>query len=225
LEDRPKRIKGELLPYDSVGVDPLLDELARFGFILRYEVEGQRFIQILKFSEHQTPHVREQASSIPEPKSHKQSTSKVVPSTNLGCAMPSPRSPDSLNPSSLNPSSLNLDSEPPAHADKYTEDFELAWAIYPNRPGASKKESFKAWNARLKAGVTTDALLSGVRRYAAYVKAMQTEPQFIKQPATFFGPSEFYFADWTPQLRTSLQADRSEKFDPVAYVNRNRIHP
>ena len=34
MEDRPKRIKGELLPYDSIDVDPLLEELARWGFIL-----------------------------------------------------------------------------------------------------------------------------------------------------------------------------------------------
>lgn len=117
MEDRPKRIKGELLPYDSVEVDSLLNELARFGFILRYEAAGQRYIQILKFSEHQTPHVREQASTIPAPDMSGQSTpkempcadestAKVVPSTSLGSDMSSPRSPDSLNPSLLNPSSL-----------------------------------------------------------------------------------------------------------------------
>ncbi|MGV7210483.1 hypothetical protein ACLB1G_21830 [Oxalobacteraceae bacterium A2-2] len=66
LEDRPKRIKGELLAYDSVEVDPLLEELARFGFIDRYEVDGQRYIQILKFSEHQAPHSTERDSLLPD---------------------------------------------------------------------------------------------------------------------------------------------------------------
>jgi hypothetical protein len=65
LEDRPKRIKGELFAYDSVEVDPLLEQLARRGFIARYEVDGMRVIQILKFAKHQNPHHREAASVLP----------------------------------------------------------------------------------------------------------------------------------------------------------------
>jgi hypothetical protein len=69
LEDRPKRIKGELLPFDSKDAEPLLNELEAFGFIERYEVDGRSFIQILAFSKHQNPHHREPESSIPPPKS------------------------------------------------------------------------------------------------------------------------------------------------------------
>lgn len=197
LEDRPKRIKGELLPYDSVEMEPLLAELAQYGFILRYEVDGQRFIQIMKFSEHQTPHVREQASLIPAPPDQGQTTTKVVTSTDLGSAEASPRSPDSLNPSSLIPDSLNTESRPAARGDEYTDDFEQAWCLYPSRPGASKRETFQAWNARLKAGVGVEVLIAGVRRYADFVRAMKTEPQYIKQPKSFFGPGEHYLSDWT----------------------------
>lgn len=64
LEDRPKRIKGELLAFDSVDVEPLLAELAAHGFIARYEVEGLRIIQILAFGKHQNPHFREQPSEL-----------------------------------------------------------------------------------------------------------------------------------------------------------------
>jgi hypothetical protein len=109
MEDRPKRIKGELLPYDAIDVDPLLEELSRWGFILRYEVNGERFIQVLKFNEHQAPHVREAASTIPSPGSTGVDTmpaqDKEGASTNLGSAQASPRSPDFLNPESplLNP--------------------------------------------------------------------------------------------------------------------------
>lgn len=46
LEDRPKRIRAEILPFDMVDVDPLLNELAARGFIGRYEVNGKRWIQI-----------------------------------------------------------------------------------------------------------------------------------------------------------------------------------
>lgn len=66
LEDRPKRIKGELFPYDSVEVPPLLEELEHWGFIRRYQVGGERFILIVKFVEHQAPHGTEKDGSIPD---------------------------------------------------------------------------------------------------------------------------------------------------------------
>jgi hypothetical protein len=67
LEDRPKQIKGEIFPYDDVDTNSLLDELALHHHIIRYEVDGKRYIQICKFKEHQRPHSNEVESSLPEP--------------------------------------------------------------------------------------------------------------------------------------------------------------
>lgn len=67
LEDRPKRIKGELLPFDSQDVDPLLNELAAHGFLVRYRNSDGSFIQISKFSAHQSPHYSEKKSVIKPP--------------------------------------------------------------------------------------------------------------------------------------------------------------
>jgi hypothetical protein len=67
LEDRPKRIKIEVLPYDNCDVDELLNQLAKQGFILRYEVGGNRYIQIVNFLKHQNPHKNEVKSVIPPP--------------------------------------------------------------------------------------------------------------------------------------------------------------
>lgn len=76
-------------------------------------------------------------------------------------------------------------------------EFEIVWIAYPKRPGASKSSSLKAWRARIKAGATAAEILAGVQRYAAYCAANRTEPQYIKQPSTFFGPDEHFRADWT----------------------------
>lgn len=65
LPDRPRRIKAEILPYDEVDVSPLLDELAARSLIVRYEVDGRRFVQVTTFSKHQRPHAREVPSTIP----------------------------------------------------------------------------------------------------------------------------------------------------------------
>jgi hypothetical protein len=74
LYDRPKRIKAEVLPFDSCNVDRLLEQLAERGFIQRYEISGERCIQIVNFKKHQNPHVKEQASTIPSPAEHSAST-------------------------------------------------------------------------------------------------------------------------------------------------------
>jgi len=74
MEDRPRRIKAEVLPYDDCDVDDLLDDLQKYGFILRYEADGSRFIQVTNFTKHQNPHVKEAASSIPAPDEHHAST-------------------------------------------------------------------------------------------------------------------------------------------------------
>lgn len=67
LEDRPRKIKAEVLPYDDCDVDGLLDTLARYGFIVRYEVAGVRLIQVVNFDKHQTPNIKEIASTLPPP--------------------------------------------------------------------------------------------------------------------------------------------------------------
>jgi hypothetical protein len=65
LDDRPKRIKAEILPYDDCDVDSLLAALEGAGFIVRYTIAEQNYIQIINFKKHQNPHPREVASIIP----------------------------------------------------------------------------------------------------------------------------------------------------------------
>ena len=65
LEDRPKRIKAEVLPFDNADVDALLGQLEQQGFITRYTVAGYKLIQISAFLKHQSPHPREVASRLP----------------------------------------------------------------------------------------------------------------------------------------------------------------
>ena len=65
LEDRPKRIKLKLFPWDDIDINLLLNELQDHDFIIRYEVEEGHFMQIKKFSKHQNPHRNEAESKIP----------------------------------------------------------------------------------------------------------------------------------------------------------------
>jgi len=74
LEDRPARLRVQILPYDDCNVDELLDELASCSdmdgapsFLVRYEHGHGKYLQILNFSKHQRPHIKEPDSIIPAP--------------------------------------------------------------------------------------------------------------------------------------------------------------
>lgn len=65
LEDRPKRLKIELLPYDDCDIDQLLQSLHP-KHIIRYEVDGKQYIQVVNFTKHQSIHQNEKKSSFPD---------------------------------------------------------------------------------------------------------------------------------------------------------------
>lgn len=69
LEDRPLRIKAEYFPYDDCNIDTMLAQLQHSAgsFLTRYEVDGDRYIQIHNFKKHQNPHIKEAPSVIPPP--------------------------------------------------------------------------------------------------------------------------------------------------------------
>lgn len=185
LADRPKKIKMAIFPADDVDVSKALDALQSSEFLLRYQHDGERYIQILAFDKHQNPHKDEKQSTIPAPCKLSADT-EDAPKTNDG------NRADSFN---LIPDTglLIPDTAPARDID---DPFEKTWLAYPPRPGASKKDSLKAWKARIKAGATADEIHAGVLRYAEYVIAKQPEPEYIKQPATFFGPGDHYKSKW-----------------------------
>lgn len=79
LEDRPKKLKAVILPYDSCDADALLDQLAQRGFIVRYEISGAKYIQVSNFSRHQSPHIKEIESVIPPPPDFTETSTEPEP--------------------------------------------------------------------------------------------------------------------------------------------------
>ena len=73
LEDKPKKIRGLVFPYDDFNgeftVNDLLDELEHRGFIRRYMADGRKLILVENFSKHQAPHHTEKKSELPGPES------------------------------------------------------------------------------------------------------------------------------------------------------------
>lgn len=77
LEDRPRKLKAEILPYDDCNTEELLCQLESRGFIIRYSHDAERFIQVVNFCKHQNPHVKEQESTIPAPCLHSANTEQA----------------------------------------------------------------------------------------------------------------------------------------------------
>jgi hypothetical protein len=66
LEDRPAKIHINVNPCRPMkGTEKALRWLTETGFIFRYEVNGQKYIQVENFLKHQNPHCKEADSTIP----------------------------------------------------------------------------------------------------------------------------------------------------------------
>lgn len=67
LEDRPKRIRAQIHPFDDGDTGAMLQALHDYGFIHRYAVAGIRYIEVRNFKKHQriTGKEAEGQSSLP----------------------------------------------------------------------------------------------------------------------------------------------------------------
>jgi hypothetical protein len=76
--------------------------------------------------------------------------------------------------------------------------FAALWLAYPRRTGGnSRADAFAAWRARVTAGVDPAAMLAGVERYAAYIRAIGEEgTRYVKQAKTFLGPAQHWAESW-----------------------------
>jgi len=66
LKDRPRMLKVQLLPFDDVDGEKVINSLSTGGFITRYTVNDDAYIQINGWHENQSIHHREKVSEIPD---------------------------------------------------------------------------------------------------------------------------------------------------------------
>lgn len=68
LEDRPERLKVQILPYDDVSFGVVLDALVTARFVQRYSgSDGRAYLQVRSFEKHQRPRPDEPDSVLPSP--------------------------------------------------------------------------------------------------------------------------------------------------------------
>lgn len=182
MEDRPKRLKADILPYDDCDLDELLNDLASRGFIVRYVVDGIGYIAIPEFKKHQNPHVKEAASSIPAP--NKPGASPV-------------QAPEVPEQAGLIPDSPSLIPDSPKKPlARQAARFPEFWDAYPVKKG--RKEAEAKWRAR-----NLDAIAD---RILADVAARKTQDRQWLEGFIPHGSTYVNGAGWEDAIETGRPA-------------------
>jgi uncharacterized protein YdaU (DUF1376 family) len=106
----------------------------------------------------------------------------------------SPPSP-SPSPSKIKSKSKKPTAAAPPFDEPWFEDFKAA---YPKRAGDEGwPKALRAAQTRIRQGHRPEEFIEGAKRYAAFVRATQSEGTlYVKQAATFLGPDKHFLASW-----------------------------
>lgn len=234
LENRPKRIKNELFPSDSLDVAALLSELETHGLIKTYTVDGCAYIWIVKFCEHQRPHQNEVASVIPNYSSTDEALAPMVEGLATKVESASLLITSSLTPESINtpyPLSGDVTVSKPKRERKprtasslpFADDFATFWDTYPRK--VAKPNAEKEWAKLVKAGELPDmdTLLAAVANQSD-AKDWRTDQTFCPHPATWLNGKR-----WQDSVTPARGVDTSwhqYRDWSTRYLTRRRaIHP
>jgi len=198
LEDRPKRIKAEILPYDECDINQLLSQLSKAEFITRYVVDNKRFVEVKNFKKHQHFHVREPASILPAPPQHRTSTGQAPdkPDAKTPLSFSFSLSSNTHTERSTIPKSNYTEKAVPANGKKKSlsgmfldewKKFNSVLQRYPNQVGVD--EAFKEFQHTVK---TEDDLITINQALDKYLKSRRVKRGFIKDAKTWFGE----WRDW-----------------------------
>jgi hypothetical protein len=200
LEDRPGFLKAMIFPYiEDAQVDMeneliLLSQpkISGYPFINRYSTENRRYIQIISWKDHQSPHNTEKQSKIPAPteiplctppkEQHKEKDKDK-------CAYPPPLVKQPLDNRSLT-----------VKKDMLTElngNFDKFWKEYPKKVG--KQAAITEWKAAIKKGIMPeiDAILHTLQKQKESDQWTKDSGQFIPNPATWLHQGR-----WDDEVKT-----------------------
>lgn len=81
---------------------------------------------------------------------------------------------------------------------------------YPKRAGSQRwHDALGAYRARVREGTSPQAILLGVRRYAAFIRATGKErTEHVQQAATFLGKNRGYELPWHPPAKPETPGQR-----------------
>lgn len=163
LEDRPIRLKVQILPYDDIDMDQVLTDLDRRGFIQRYELGGRRLIQIRTFGKHQCPNVKEPASTIPALCSH---SAGMVPASDGHVR----KGKEGNGKEGKEIARASDDAALLARFDRL-------WSVYPRQD--AKQEAIQAWRKLNPDDTLTETIIAAVEAQKGW--STWSDPTYVPQ--------------------------------------------
>lgn len=202
VEDRPRRIKACLFPYDELDVDALLQVLYEHAFIHRYAVGPVSYLHITNFLMHQNPHPRESKSSYPLP-------GLGTPKASLGHALDTPSPAVSVSVSVSDSVSVP-NARPRLGTPKarlrlaFPALFVRFWDAYPRKVG--KGDALKAWEQLDPDETLVEAMLDGLAWQREQLAWTKDGGEFIPHPATWLRAKRWLDERVTPAPHQSQTA-------------------
>lgn len=184
LEDRPRRIKKTLLGYDDTTVEEtngMLQQLADNGFIVRYTVEDEDYIQIVNFSKHQNPNMKEKASEIPPPPGFDAGSYKHH---ERPVQAPQANSEGSI-PTQQRTGKGNKQAQDESESEKGLQEmrFSKFWEAYPVKK--AKQDAYKAWKKIKPTAELFERIMTAVENYKNSLEWTKENGKYIPHPATW----------------------------------------
>lgn len=168
LKDRPQKLKIEILPYDDCNFDEILNILAKpkpinnhSCFITRYEVNGEKYIQINKFKDHQKPHHTEKDSLIPLPLTVKKPLRNREKREGMGIEKGMEKGMENV----------------------YSASFLSFYKEYPKKEG--KLKAMQAWKALNPSHELIEIIMVALQKHKQLDRWLKDNGQFIPLPATW----------------------------------------
>jgi len=193
LEERVRRIKAKLFPFDNIRIDVFLKQLHDKGFIIRYQVNGLDYIQIINFKKHQNPHINERKSTIPEPDLH------------YTCTILAPKENGTAPAESLllNPESLSTEAPDPSGTETVGF-FETFWKAYPKKVG--KLDAQRAWKKNKHPDIFK--ILEVIEKQKTSREWTEEKGRFIPNPATWINQGRWDDEPGTETIQTGARFHR-----------------
>lgn len=198
LEDRPKRIKAEVLPYDRIDCDKMLRKLHDAKFIVRYEVDGSRYIEIPNFVKHQSPHSRESKSEIPK---HDLGSAEASP--RQSCKTTKAMSSISSRARACVDSGISNQDSAISNQGVLQDRFEKFWEAYPRKVG--KGAARKIWAKLKPPEELVEKMIAAVAEQRKTPQWQKDGGQYIPHPATWLSQDR-----WDDEPDKSLDQRRPE---------------
>lgn len=176
-------LKGSIWPLDDdiqpVHISAFLDMLAASGHISLYEVDGETYFHVISFEKHQAAAYRRGEPKFPQPSAGQ----SLEPRPALQIVQESADSTLKRAVTGNREQGTGTSSNSKLDKKAIDEKFAEFWSVYPRRE--AKKGAQARFARAIKDGVDPEVIVSGAKRYAAYLSSTGRDRDMTKLPTTW----------------------------------------